>query len=139
MENSDSPGSATELEYLTRVGPILRLARLKENKQFLSTKVRRHLQLFDSGPILGMLLPYSSTSWIGIPCSPKINLKNLNYNCSLIWLNEWEQDSGKGLLFFTLPFIEIGFRFFPSIEVWSAPCNSTGGLAAAAEQVAAGF
>ena len=40
----------------TKVGPIFKLARLKENKQFLSTKARRHLQLFDSGPILSVIL-----------------------------------------------------------------------------------
>ena len=55
-----STGSVTDRECHTLVGPILKLAYLKENKLFLSTKACKHLQLFDSGPILSVILPYTA-------------------------------------------------------------------------------
>ena len=50
-------GECYRWECHARVGPILKVARLKENKLFLSTKASTtHLQLFDSGLILSLML-----------------------------------------------------------------------------------
>ena len=62
----DKQGSETDRECHARVGPILKLAYLKENKLFLATKARRHLQLFDNGPILSVKLPDEQSQGIGI-------------------------------------------------------------------------
>ena len=59
-------GSATDMECHARVGPILKLARLKENKLFLSTKACKHLLLFNSGPILSVILPYCRFLILGL-------------------------------------------------------------------------
>ena len=68
------------------VGTILRLVHLNENKQFLKTKARQHLQLFDRWPILSVTLPYCCAPMLSqLKTETFVDLKNVKKNWNFCW------------------------------------------------------